>query len=117
MDDERRHSRMLPYGGFSRNFGGADRLSKVTHTIIAARHIAKKVTFSEDGRQDKSTDALYSIFNFFETITPPPKFPTFKDGFVHVSKVMKLHPQFQSGVLLRNVEEYGENISKKCTFN
>lgn len=56
--EERRPSRMLPYGSFSRSAGptvggagggaagGADRLWKVTHTLIAARQMAKRVTFS-----------------------------------------------------------------------
>uniref|UniRef100_A0A1I8G482 DUF4210 domain-containing protein n=1 Tax=Macrostomum lignano TaxID=282301 RepID=A0A1I8G482_9PLAT len=74
--------------------------------IDAARQMAKKVTFSHESQTPTSSDNLYFIFNFFETITPPPSFRTFQEGFQHVSKVMELHPQFLNGLLLKNVEPF-----------
>ncbi|XP_074662839.1 uncharacterized protein LOC141915269 [Tubulanus polymorphus] len=52
-----------------------------------------------------SKPELFLIINFFEHIPPPPSFPSFKAGFMHVVKVVQKHPQFIEGMLLRDVNE------------
>ncbi|XP_038048988.1 uncharacterized protein LOC119722757 [Patiria miniata] len=55
-----------------------------------------------------TTENLNAVFNFYETITPPPDYPTFVDGWKSLGSYVETLDHYLAAQLHRNVDEKGK---------
>lgn len=53
-------------------------------------------------------DELHVVFNFYEKITPPPKFKTFIDGWKHLGNFVEKLDYYVAAQLHQNLDPKGE---------
>ena len=55
-----------------------------------------------------SQKQLFAVFNFYETITPPPNYPTFTAGWKTLGSYVETLDHYVAAQLHRNLDEQGE---------
>lgn len=58
-------------------------------------------------------EELHVVCNFYEKITPPPKFKTFIDGWKHLGEFVEKLDYYVGAVLHENLDPKGEKDREK----